>query len=191
MIPESEFIYRQPFNRRFLYPAMLVVGIWLVMNLTYANVWKFDLGGANTVISWVCGLGDIIFRVLTPVIIYLITCSRGASLTERVIAGMAPSFGWAVYQLYLAIGVFSVGETVYYGLSSAFLFAFFVLISVTGLCELVFRLTAKQHHRTKKRLLGPVMAILMGPLSVFVLMVWGGGVHFFYVYQEGYKLLFH
>ena len=191
MNQKSVFIDRQPFTRRFLYPAMLVLGIWLVMNLIYANAWKFDLGGANTFISWVCGLGDVIFRVLTPVIIYLITCPRGASLAERVIAGMMPSFGWAVYQFYLAIGVFSVGETVYYGLSSAFLFVFFVLISVTGLCELVFRLTSKYNRQTKKRLLGPVLAILMGPVSVFVLMVWGGGVHFFYVYQEGYKLLFH
>jgi hypothetical protein len=132
-----------------------------------------------------------IFRVFTPVIIYVIACPRGASLAERVVASMMPLFGWAAYQLYLAAGVFSIGETIYYGFSSAFLFAFCVLISVIGLCELVFRLTVKQHHLTKNRVLGPIIAILMGPLSVFVLMIWGGGVHFFYVYQEGYKLLFH
>lgn len=182
---------RQSLTRRFLYPSMLVFGIWLAMNLIYANAWKFDLGGINTVISWVCGLGDLIFRVLTPLIIYAIACPRGASLAERVVASMVPSFGWAAYQLYLAAGVFSIGETVYYGFSSAFLFVFCVLISVMGLCELVCRLTAKQHRQTKNRLTGPILAILMGPLSVFVLMVWGGGVHFFYVYQEGYKLLFN
>lgn len=170
---------------------MLVFGIWLLMSLIYAKAWKFDLGGVNTFISWVCGLGDVIFRVLTPLIVYAVACPRGASLAERVIASMVPTFGWAAYQLYLAAGVFSIGETVYYGFSSAFLFIFCVLISVIGLCELVFRLTGRQHRYTKKRLTGPITAILIGPLSVFVLMVWGGGVHFFYVYQEGYKLLFH
>lgn len=191
MMQKSVSANRQNFTRRFLYPAMLVFGIWLVMNLIYANAWKFELGGVNTVISWTCGLGDIIFRALTPLIIYVIACPRGASLTERVVASMMPLFGWAAYQLYLAAGVFSIGETIYYGFSSAFLFAFCVLISVIGLCELVLRWTAKQHRLKKSRVLGPIIAILMGPLSVFVLMIWGGGVHFFYVYQEGYKLLFH
>lgn len=98
---------------------------------------------------------------------------------------------WTAYQLYLAAGVFSIGETIYYAFSSAFLFVFFVLISVIGLCEFILRRSGKHCHLKKSRVLGPLIAILMGPLSIFVLMIWGGGVHFFYGYQEGYKLLFH
>ena len=82
-------------------------------------------------------------------------------------------------------------QGILFSVGSAFLFVFCVLISVIGLCELVFRLTVKQHHLEKSRVLGPIIAILMGPLSVFLLIIWGGGVHFFYVYQEGYKFLFY
>ena len=191
MMQRRVFSHRQSFSLRFLFPSLVVLGIWLVMKLVYENAWKVDLGVVNTIISWVCGLGDIVFRVLTPLIVYALACPRGASLAERVVASMVPTFAWAAYELYLAAGVFSAGETVYYGFGSAFLFVFSVLISVIGICELVFRQTARQRRREKARVTGPILAILTGPLAVFLLLVWGGGVHFFYLYQEGYKLFFH
>ena len=89
---------------------MLVFGIWLVMNLIYENAWKIDLGVANTIISWVCGLGDLIFRILTPLIVYAMACPRGASFPERVVASMIPSIGWAAHELFLATGVFPLGR---------------------------------------------------------------------------------
>jgi hypothetical protein len=185
------FTHQQTMLRRFVFPALLVLGLWLVMSMLYANAWKFDLGGVNTVIAWTCGLGDLIFRIFTPLIVYAIASPRGASLMEKVVASMVPAFAWAVHQLYLAAGVYSLGETVYYGFGSAFLFVFCLVISSIGVCELVFRMISSEQGLSKKRVLGPIMAIFVGPLSIFFLLIWGGGVHFFYVYQEGYKLFFH
>jgi hypothetical protein len=181
---------RQSIASRFFYPSLLVFGIWLIMKLLYMNAWKFDLGIVNTAISWVCGLGDLLFRIFTPLIVYLIAVPRGATLVERISASFMPTFGWIVYQLYVASGVFSIGETIYYGFSSAFLFCLFTVVSAIGLCELVLRLLRRLSLKEERRYLGPILAILTGPLAIFLLMIWGGGVHFFYVYQEGYKLFF-
>jgi len=61
-----------------------------------------------------------------------------------------------------------------------------------GIREIIFRLLARQRgHRKDIHYIGPIAAIASGPLAVFVLMIWGEGVHWFYIYQEGYKLFFH
>ncbi len=103
---------------------------------------------------------------------YAIASPRGASLKEKIVASMLPSFAWAAHQLYLVAGVYSLGETVYYGFSSAFVFVFCLVISSIGICELVFRMISPEQQLGKKKVLGPVMAILMGPLSVFF--CWSG-----------------
>ena len=36
----------------------------------------------------------------------------------------------------------------------------------------------------------PASTIAAGPLAVFILMIWGGGVRRFYIYRDGYKRLF-
>ena len=37
----------------------------------------------------------------------------------------------------------------------------------------------------------PLSAILSGLAALYLMMLWGGGVHWFYFYQEGYLALFH
>jgi hypothetical protein len=36
----------------------------------------------------------------------------------------------------------------------------------------------------------PAVSMFLGLAGVFVFLVWGMGVHWFYIYQEGYKALF-
>jgi hypothetical protein len=186
------FIQKQSPARRFFFPMALVLGIWLLMKLFYENAWKLNLGEAQTVVAWGFGLGNELFRPLVPIIAYPIAYFRGASLTERALACLMPFFVWFGYQLFLAAGVFSIGETVYYGFSSAFLFALCNVISVMGVCEFFCRWRVQKRDPEQKIWsFGAGAAVLSGPVAVFVLMIWGGGTHWFYVYQEGYKLLFH
>ena len=162
------------------------------MVLFYENAWRMNLGETKLIVAWMFGLGNVLFRMLAPVIIYPLTYFRGASLTERALSCLMPFFAWYGIQLYWASGVFSIGETIYYGLSSAFLFSFFNVVTMMGICEVFCRRhVKKQYQKQTVWSPGAVAAILSGPIGTVVLLVWGGGTHWFYFYQEGYKLFFH
>jgi len=183
---------RRSLAGRFLFPAALVLLLWAAMTVVYANAWKWGMPGLQRALSWLCGLGGELFRGLAPLIAYPLAYVRGATPAERVVASLAPFLAWWVLQVTVAAGVFSTGEAVYYGFSQNFLLSFFVTVSVMGICELVCRRVWKGEGAGGKVWTpGPVAAVLSGPAAVFVLVVWDGGVHWFYLYQEGYKLLFH
>ena len=185
-------LQQQSFTRRFVFPAVLIFAIWLCMKLIYETTWRLNLGEVKNTLSWFFGLGNEIFRMAAPIIAYPIAYFRGATPKERILACLTPCLGWYFYQLYLAFGVFSLGETLYYGLSSACLFSFFNTLSVMGVCELICRNRLKKRGEVIKTW-NPIAigSIFLGPASAFLMLVWGGGTHWFYIYIEGYKFLFH
>ena len=86
---------------------------------------------------------------------------------------------------------FTPGEALWWGLNPAFLLAFTGAWGQMGLCELV--------HRVRRRAGGtpvrvvtpaPVLGIVLALVALYALLIWGGGVHFFYLYMEGYRALF-
>lgn len=185
-------IRRRPLAERFLFPAALVLLVWAVLTLAYANAWKLGAPGLQSAVSWACGLGGELFRPLAVLIAYPLAYFRGASLPERALAAMAPFLAWWGLQVGIAAGVFGPGEALYYGFSQNYLLGFFLGLSLMGTCELACRWARKRRGGGGKVWTpGPVAAILSGPVAVYVVILWGGGVHWFYGYQEGYKLLFH
>ena len=61
-----------------------------------------------------------------------------------------------------------------------------------GLCEIICRWWTRGKNGAAIKIVprGAVISILVGLVGVYVVMVWGGGVHWFYLYQQGYKALF-
>jgi hypothetical membrane protein len=186
-------VSRQSTWRRFLFPGLLVFAIWLVTSGLYGTAWKFLPPGTLPFVAWTCGLGGALYRILlAPLIVYPIAYPRGASLLERMVICVIPMAGWSAEQLYLASGVFSVGETVYYAFSSGFMLLLSCLFMEMGVCEMLFRFRyGKQGQQKNTRYLGPAIAVAAGMAGIFILLFWEGGTRWFYYYQEGYKLLFH
>jgi len=186
-------IPRQSLWRRFLFPALVVFIIWLITAGLYGIGWKMFPATAIPVIAWTCGLGGALYRMLlVPVVAYPIAYPRGSSLVERMVICAIPMVGWSAEQIYLASGVFSAGETIYYAFSSGTLLLLACLLMEMGACEIIFRFWYKKQGQLKNaRYLGPVTALVAGLAGIFVLLLWEGGTRWFYYYQEGYKLLFH
>ncbi|MFH1243002.1 MAG: hypothetical protein V1689_11650 [Pseudomonadota bacterium] len=191
MSRKTRAIRQQPFSRRFLFPAGLLLLIWLILYGAHQNLWQILPPEVNWWVAWISGAGSLLLIGFGPLLAWPIAYFRGASPWERVIAGLLPGLAWWLKELYVASGVFSTGETIYYAFGSAFWVPFFVVFAMMGIAELVCRAMAKRKGaflRVWTPL--PVAAILACPLAVFLMAVWGGGVHWFYIYQEGYKALF-
>jgi len=183
---------RRPLAERFLFPAALVLLLWAALTLTYENAWKLGAPGLQKAVSWACGLGGELFRALAVLIAYPLAYVRGASLWERALASLAPFLAWWLMHMIIAAGVFGAGEALYYGISQTYLVSFFVALSLMGASEIACRrVRQRRGGGVKVWTPGPVAAVLSGPAAVCVVMLWGGGVHWFYGYQEGYRLLFH
>jgi hypothetical protein len=61
-----------------------------------------------------------------------------------------------------------------------------------GLAEMLCRLSLRRNGSVIRVITPlPLLAVLLLPVGVYVIVIWGFGVHWFYVYQQGYKALFH
>jgi hypothetical protein len=125
-------------------------------------------------------------------IIYPIAFFRGASLLERVVACLVIPVFWSGAEIIRVTEFFTLGESLYYALSSQFIVYLACASLQMGLCEIICRwwLRWRHHAGTKVVPPGALVSILAGAVGVYVVLIWGGGVHWFYIYQQGYKILF-
>ena len=183
---------RQSIWMRFILPAGLMLLIWLILRIVYTFFWQLGFPALQDTVAWVCSLGERFFVVLAPLLAYPLAYFRGARGWERLAAGFVPFLAWWVFVLYKAAGVFSLGETAYYAFGSPCLVYAFTVLAVSGVAELLCRIRARRKGtRIKVWTPLPLSAILSGIAALFLMMIWGGGVHWFYFYQSGYKALFH
>ena len=66
------------------------------------------------------------------------------------------------------------------------------VLAMSGVAEIICRIRDRRRGtQTKVWAPLPLSAILSGLAALYLMMLWGGGVHWFYFYQEGYLALFH
>jgi hypothetical protein len=65
-------------------------------------------------------------------------------------------------------------------------------VGLMGLAEMVCRAIGNHHTISGRSVFspGPVAAILAALTALYVFLLWGMGVHWFYIYLQGYKALF-
>ncbi len=160
------------------------------MEITHAQAWKLGIPEITILAAWTCGLGGILLLFLSPLVTYPLVYARNATLAERSLTALAPFLAECSYQTFTASQVYTTGEAFYYSLGPIFLIVLFVNLSLMGICEILCRLREKSRRVIRVWTAGPVIAMLCGPLAAWLMLVWDGGVHWFYLYQEGYKLLF-
>ncbi len=113
-------------------------------------------------------------------------------MAERIIACLITPLVWNLKEMVRVSEFFTLGETLYYGLNTVFLLAVFSALGQMGLCELIccWRLGKRSEEPVKVFSPAPVIAILVGLAALYVCLLWGLGVHFFYIYIEGYRAIF-
>ena len=183
---------RRSFRSRFVVPAGAVVLIMIASGLIYDASWRIEGEGLRSAIAFVSGI--ILWASIGhgTLLAYPMAFFRGASMGERMGACVLTPLTWNVKEMVRVSEFFTPGESLYYGLNSLFLLAVIGAFAQMGLCELICRWRLRREGREDIRIFSalPVVAILAGVLAFLVMSAWGQGVHWFYVYMQGYKALF-
>ena len=182
------------FLKRFVVPVAIVLVTMIVTSIIYFHLaWRMDSGNAlRPAIAFISAA--LLFSSIGfgTFLIYPVAFFRGAGVGERIIACLITPLVWNAKELVRVSEFFTVGETLYYGLNTAFLLSVFGVLGQMGLCELICRWRLNKRSEEPVRVFSPapVISIVVGLVALYLCLLWGLGVHFFYIYIEGYRALF-
>ena len=184
---------KQSFSRRFLQPVGTVLLVWALTSVVYLGcAWRLEPGGLRSVVAFSSATLLLLSLGFGALYIYPIAFFRGASTGERLVACLLTPLVWSLKELVRVSEFFSFGETLYYGLNTAFLLTVFGSLGLAGLCELICRWRFGRRSEQPVRVFSPAPLSWVGMAlaAVYLLLIWGLGVHFFYIYIQGYKAIF-
>lgn len=184
---------KAPFLKRFIMPVVIMLAIMAITSTVYFRItWRID----NTTLKGILALASaaMLFASIGfgSLYIYPRAFFMGAGAGERIIACLITPLVWNIKEMIRVSECFTPGETLYYGLNTTFLLSIFGGFGLMGLCELIcrWRLNKRTEERIKIFSPIPVISILAGVAALYVCLLWGMGVHFFYIYIQGYRILF-
>jgi hypothetical protein len=178
--------------QRFLFPAALGPAIMLGTLLIYNASWRINNDALHQWLAFLAGLGHLVVLLCGSLIIYPIAFFRGARMWESVVACLMIPVVWSVTEIVRVTEFFTLGESLYYGLNSVFIVSLSCASLQMGLCEIICRWWIRRSQDAPTKIVAPgaLISIIAGAIGVYVVLIWGGGVHWFYIYQQGYKALF-
>jgi len=179
------------FFHRVVIPPCVVMIPLVASFLVYFNSSRIENETLHQFVAMASGLILIVSVLLGALVIYPLAFFRGARPAERIIVSLIPAVVFEVYEIYVAGGVFTFAESLYYGLSPLSITIFLLAFGFMGLCELVCRWITRQRGGQGRILTpAPIAGIVAMIIGVCVTMIWGNGAHFFYLYINGYLALF-
>lgn len=183
-------------RQRFWGPVLVLGLIWLAADLLLAAGTQAPYGPANPSLYrlWMNLLSGTRFGLLLlgTLLLYPIFYFRGAPLRERILGSLILPLVYMVTAMIRSTAFFPTGQAIYYGLNSLTFGSLFLQVGLIGAAEMGCRAWLRWRRRQPVTVFGwPwAAAILVGGVAIFLTLFWEGGVHWFYVYQEGFKLLF-
>ena len=181
------------FGKRFLKPVIFVILTMVVSGITYFYLsWQIQDPSLHAFVALVSSSILFISIGFGTIYIYPVAYFRGANLAERIIACLITPIVWDLKEMVRVSEFFTFGETLYYGLNTVFILSVFGALGQMGLCELICRWRLRKRSGEPVKILSPVpiVSIVLGLLALYVCLLWGMGVHFFYIYIQGYRALF-
>lgn len=186
-------IKRQSFFKRFIVPVGIIVISAAASWLMYSNSSRINNDSIHRIIASLSGA--VLFLALGhgTLLSYPLMYFRGASTRERILGSLVTFIAWTFKELVRVSEYFTPGETLYYGLGSIFILILLGTFGQMGACELICRTIARKRGFESGKILTPVpvIAIIAAVAALYLLLIWGVGVHWFYIYMEGYKALFY
>lgn len=185
---------RDTITHRFLAPVLSFVAVWLAADWLVA--WGMadpdaaDLAVYKPVMNLLAGLrfGLLLFGAL---ILYPALTARGATPGERILGSLAGPLAYLATAILRANAFFPPGEAVYYGFNSMLFGSLFLQFALMSGADIALRWQARRRGKhTPLVRLRHLAGILIGLSAIYLALFWDGGVHWFYVYQEGFKALF-
>lgn len=184
---------KMSFGKRFLKPVIMVLLILVVSNITYFYLfWQIAHPTLRAIVALLSSSILFISIGFGTCYIYPVAYFRGAGVLERVIACLIIPIIWDIKEMVRVSEFFTFGETLYYGLNTVFILSLFGALGQMGLCELICRWRLGKRTEEPVRVFSPtpVISIVIGLAALYICLLWGLGVHFFYIYIQGYRMLF-
>lgn len=179
---------------RFLLPVGVVVVLWLAADLLLELITRQPFPFANSAayrpVMNILSRGRILSLLLGGLLIYPILFFRGATLRERIVGSLMLPLIYSLTAIVRAAAFFPLGEALYYGLNPITMGSFFLQIAFIGLTDLLCRWWLRRQDGRPFGYRPQIASLLLGALAAFLILVWNGGENWFYLYQQGYRLLF-
>lgn len=180
---------RSSVTSRFLIPLFLALAVMLLSRGVYSGSFRIDNQALYHSVAVISGTIQFASIVLVAMAIYPLAYFRGASVTERVVAGSTNLAVWVGIDAYNVSEAFGCLESLYYGMNiGSILFAW--NFALMGGLELACRYVSKRRG-------DPIRVVTPGPflpilVFVFVLCVLSreGGATYFNKLLDGYVALF-
>ncbi len=191
---------RSPQERKFYrglyFPAGFAAGVWFLLNfLTNHLEWFGNGAGYRTAAFFLYLLLGLSIFFSGPVV-YGLMYVRGASLMQRLLGAYLVPLAWALKEIWRVSEFFTMGESLYYSLSPLPLGVLTYQVGFLSLVEIFFRWRKKKSEGFSHVLSrGPIVGLVFFALILYLTLLWGvpgesPGTRWFYLYQEGYKMLF-
>lgn len=180
------------YTKRIVFPAAVVLVVMALSFIVYWSAWRIDSYALHRYVSHISAAVLFISIGFGPLLIYPVAYFRGAGAGERIYASLIPPVIWFVKELIRVSEFFTPGETLYFIFNPLNIMIFIGAFGLMGLSELLCRKSMKKRTGQPEKVITflPVFAMFMAIVCLYVFMIWGGGVHMFYIYMEGYKALF-
>ncbi len=179
-------------GRRWVIPAASLLGLSaLLFAVTFSlegikntETYRLAMNGVHLLLFVSVAFGSLF--------IYPWMFFKGASRAERVFGSLITPLVFVAKEVVRVREFFTWGEALYYALSPVMLLLLIGQAGLMGLAELVCRTVGKRRAVSARGVVsfGPVFAILAALAGLYIFLLWGMGVHWFYIYMQGYKALF-
>jgi hypothetical protein len=185
-------IIRRNLWERTIKPTLALLALIAIAITLYNHFWRLGLPALQRISGHLFGL-TVFFGVGSGALyVYWRSYFSGAGPAERICACLATPVLYTASEVLRVHEFFSWGESLYFGLSPGFQLILLANLACMGLAEMLCRLNLRRKGVVIRVFTPlPLAALLLLPVGVYVIVIWGFGVHWFYVYQEGYKALFH
>jgi hypothetical protein len=182
------------FYKRVLVPS----GIVLFLMILSINIYDFspDIGlnhpGLRRILSDISALFMFISIWLGAFIAHPLAYGAGASMKERVLAGLITPLAWSAKMVYGAGCIYGGWELTYWSFHPLIVGVIGVAILEMGVAEIVCRLAYRKKSPIPERVMHPsVVIMLFTGLIVVPVALWNGGTFLFYIFVDIYTMLFY
>ena len=181
----------QTFLQRFVFPAAIGLGTFLTLFWTYYLSWYVDNRLLHYIFTDIVGALFGFFLMFSVFFVYPLFFFRGARLVERIAGSFLITFFWSLKEVYRMTEFYSLGESFFFLLfpiqSNIILMSF----GFMGLSEILCRFIAKKYQQVDVKAITPLpITVIIIVLTIVVFTIHDGGVTYFFLYNDLYKLLF-
>jgi hypothetical protein len=175
-----------------LVPALIVLACHLILARGVGQVDEFGSVGVYRAVMNAAALGRFFGLFAAVVLVWGLLRTWQAPRWVLALAVLSGPLMYAVTAVIDVVGYFPTGQALYYGLNPLTIAGIGAQSGTAALCEAGWRWWQRRHSRRDGPVLtfGLVAVVVVGYAVLYFAVLFRGGVAYFFIYQQGYLLLF-